>query len=87
MVRNAGMTWTEILAPIPALPSPKYNMGKDIFRACKFCLTWTEVITDGEQGFPSWLLIRRRPLSEKQSKVLDRIVQRIEKFATASYSS
>ena len=45
------------------------------------------MITDGEQGFPSSLLVRRRLLSEKQSKVLDRIVQRIEKFATASYSS
>jgi hypothetical protein len=54
---------------------------------CKSCLSRPEAITDWEKEFLSSLLVRRYPLSEKQSKVLDRIVQRIEKFATASYSS
>jgi hypothetical protein len=82
MVRNAGMTWTEILAPSPALPSPKYDVADgDIVGACRFCLRWPEAITDWEEGFLSSLLVRRRPLSEKQWK------ERVEKFASAAYSS
>lgn len=78
IVRVAGTTWHKVLAPPPTLPEPKYEI------ACKFCLTWPEAINDWERRFLSSILVRRHPLSEKQSKVLARIVERVEQFATAS---
>jgi hypothetical protein len=77
MRREAGATWSQILAPTPAEPGAPPHPASEFDSAadaCDFVLEIHPDLTDWEAGFCWSLRRRRRPRTAKQAAVLGRLV-------------
>src|SRR3954462_2039623 len=89
MVKGAGLTWNQVLAPANSPPESPYRPPRRWRRpasasdAAALCLQWGEVLTDWETDFCRSLVGRYR-LSPKQSEVLNRIAAKCEAFARSA---
>jgi hypothetical protein len=90
MIRSAGLTWDQVIAPAAPRPEPPPHPPRRRWRrpvtpsdTAALCLMWGEVLTDWETDFCRSLVGRRR-VSPKQAEVLARIVGKVEAFVRAS---
>jgi hypothetical protein len=89
MVRNAGLTWREVIAPAAPAPQQQYRPPRRWRRpvsagdAAALCLQWPEVLTDWETDFCR-SLVGRQSTSPRQSEVLNRITAKVEAFARSA---
>jgi hypothetical protein len=89
IVKNAGLTWGEVIAPPAPAPQQPYRPPRRWRRpvsasdSAALCLQWPEVLTDWETDFCRSIVGRHRT-SPRQSEVLARIVRKVEAFARAS---
>jgi hypothetical protein len=86
MVKSAGLTWDEVLAPPVPIPQQPYRPPRRWRRPVSpsdstvLCLQWPEVLTGGETDFCR-SLVGRHGISPRQSEVLTRITGTVEAFA------
>src|SRR3954462_8180152 len=89
MVKGAGLTWDQVLAPANSPPEAPYRPPRRWRRpatpsdAAALCLQWPEVLTDWETDFCR-SVAGQRQISAKQAGVLARIIGKIEAFAHAA---
>jgi hypothetical protein len=89
MVRGAGLTWGQVIAPAAPRPEPPHRPTRRWRRPASatdtaaLCLKWPEVLTDWERDFCRSIVGRRR-VSAKQTAVLDRLARKVEDFARAT---
>jgi hypothetical protein len=89
MVKGAGLTWGEVIAPAAPRPEPPHRPSRRWRRVVSptdstaLCLQWPEVLTGWEAGFCRSILGKRR-ISAKQAAVLVRIAAKVEAFARAT---
>lgn len=89
MVKSAGLTWDEVIAPpVPALQEPyraprRWRRTTSPSDTAALCLQWSEVLTDWEAEFCRSIVGQRRA-SPKQAAVLARIVGKVETFARSA---
>ena len=89
MVKGAGLTWDEVLAPpvpIPQQPCrPPYRWRRQVPASVSvaLCLQRAEVLTDWEMDFYRSLFGKHRTLP-RQTTVLAWIVHKVAAFARAS---
>jgi hypothetical protein len=81
LVRRAGMTWPDVVAP-PQLPVLVTNIGdKANFASAReavlFCLRYPDELTVWEINFCRNLSRQRKPASPKQRAVLQTIVAKV----------
>ena len=74
LVREAGLTWPDVLAaPPPATPPPPI----EDWRACAaWCADRPELLNPWEQSFLSGLAARHKPLTPRQANILQRLLGR-----------
>jgi hypothetical protein len=81
LIRKAGLTWPDVIAPPSALPLPVPNRDEPVFEttpaAIAFCLRHQAELTPWELGFCLSLQRRRKPPTVKQAKVLQSIFVRL----------
>ena len=80
LVRRAGLTWSQVLLEPPVVPVlsaparvPRLSRNEQI----ELCLGFPDILTDWENIFVSSIARQRRPWTNKQIRVLDRIVNKI----------
>jgi hypothetical protein len=73
-VREHGLTWPDVLtAPPPAPPPPP---ATDWRRRAAWCAERAELLSPWESSFLASLSERAKPPTEKQARVLERLVAR-----------
>jgi hypothetical protein len=83
MVKRAGLTWGDVIAPTKLAPPPRrWHEPRSVPDAVALCLRWPEAITEWEANFLR-SIARLDRLSEKQMKVLKRVVGKVEAAAAA----
>jgi hypothetical protein len=86
MVKGAGLTWDEVLAPPMPIPQQPYRPPRRWRRqipasdSAALCLQWGEVLISWETDFCR-SLVGRHGISPRQSEVLTRITGTVEAFA------
>jgi hypothetical protein len=89
MVKGAGLTWDEVLAPPvpipqqPCRPPRRWRRQVPASDSAALCLQWGEVLTGWETDFCRSLVGRHRT-SPRQSEVLNRITAKVEAFARSA---
>jgi hypothetical protein len=89
MVKDAGLTWDEVLAPAGPIPHQPYRPPRRWRRpvpasdSAALCLQRAEVLTDWEMDFYRSLFAKHRTLP-RQTTVLAWIVHKVAAFARAS---
>jgi hypothetical protein len=83
MVKDAGLTWDEVLAPAGPIPHQPYRRPVPASDSAALCLQWPEVLTGGETDFCR-SLVGRHGISPRQSEVLMRITGTVEAFACSA---
>jgi hypothetical protein len=85
MVKGAGLTWGEVIAPAAPRPEPSHRPSRRWRRVASptdsatLCLHWPEVLTDFCRS-----IVGKRRISAKQAAVLERIARKVEAFARAT---
>jgi hypothetical protein len=73
-MRDHGLTWPDLLAaPAPSTPPPPVT---DWRRRAAWCAERAELLSGWEASFLANMAERATPPTEKQGRVLDRLVQR-----------
>ena len=83
LVRNAGLSWTDVISICPAGSTPNYRVWREptTFReTAMICLLFAEPHTDWETKFLK-SIAGKRTLSRKQRKVLDRLLGKSRDYA------
>ena len=89
MVKSAGLTWDEVLAPPMPIPQQPYRPPRRWRRqvpasdSAALCLQWGEVLSGWETDFCR-SLVGRHGISPRQSEVLTCITGTVEAFARSS---
>ena len=89
MVKGAGLTWGQVIAPAAPRPEPPHRPPRRWRRVVSptdgaaLCLHWPEVLTGWEADFCRSIVGKRR-ISAKQAAVIERITAKVEAFARAS---
>jgi hypothetical protein len=89
MVKSAGLTWDEVLAPPVPIPQQPYRPPRRWRRqvpasdSAALCLQWGEVLISWETDFCR-SLVGRHGISPRQSEVLTCITGTVEAFARSS---
>ncbi len=83
LIRGFGLTWKDVIWPghtEAGTPGQAWHEPRDYQDAARMCLRFAEVLSEWERGFCRSILGYRR-LSEKQQRVLNRLVDRARGFA------
>ena len=89
MVKVAGLTWAQVIAPATPAPQPPHRPARRWRRVISptdgaaLCLQWPEALTGWEAGFCRSIVGKRR-ISAKQTVVLSRIARKVEAFTRAT---
>ena len=89
MVKGAGLTWDEVLAPPVPIPQQPYRPPRRWRRpvspsdSAALCFQWPEALTGGETDFCRSLVGKHRTLP-RQSEILTRITGTVEAFARSA---
>ena len=83
LIRGFGLTWKDVIWPVHAeagAPDQAQHVPHDHQDAARMCLRFAEVLTEWERQFCRSILGYRR-LSEKQERMLYRLVDKARGFA------
>jgi hypothetical protein len=78
LVRDAGLTWPDIIRPAPP---PRWLDLRDPRDIARQCARYPAILTPWECGFLAEIAGRRAPPSLKQLRVLAEITERARTFA------
>ncbi len=85
LIRGFGMTWRDVIWPghtEAEAPDQAWHDPRDHQDAARMCLRFAEVLSGWERGFCRSILGYAR-ISDKQQRVLNRLVDKVREFAQA----
>ena len=83
LIRGFGLTWKDVIWPghtEAGAPDQAWHEPRDHRDAARMCLRFAEVLTEWERKFCRSILGYRQ-LSDKQVRVLNRLVDKAREFA------
>jgi hypothetical protein len=82
LVKAAGLSWESVLSA-PAETSNRWTEPSTVRDAIDRCIEFDEYLTEWERAFIGSIAGWRRPLSPKQKKRLDELVDKVRRIARA----